>query len=164
MVGVDITAVPGLDALSTQAVITEIGVTVSPWPTGKHFTSWLGACPYNDKSGGKILRRGTKKTQNRAATAFRIAAQSLSRSDSALGAYYRRMRAKHGPAKANTATAHKLARIVYHMLKYREPYVEPGASYYEEQYRQRTLRNLKRKAAKLGMQLVPAVAQESLVS
>ena len=164
MVGVDVTAVDSLDALSTQEIITEIGVPVSPWPTEKQFTSWLSTCPYNDKSGGKVLRRGTKKTQNRAATAFRLAAQSLSRSNSALGAYYRRMRAKHGPAKANTATAHKLARIVYHTLKYREPYVDPGASYYPEQYRKRALRNLKRKAAKLGMQLVPAGAQESLVS
>jgi transposase len=88
-----------------------------------------------------------------------MAAQSLSRSQSGLGAYYRRMRAKHGPAKANKATAHKLARIVYHMLKYREPYVDPGAAYYEQQYQERVIRNLKRKAANLGMELVPIPAQ-----
>jgi transposase len=164
MVGVDLTAVDGLDALSVQDIITEIGVNVNPWPTVKHFASWLSVSPYNDKSGGKVLRRGTKKTQNRASTAFRLAAQSLSRSDSALGAFYRRMRAKHGPAKANTATAHKLARIVYHMLKYREAYVDPGEDYYQQRYRERTIRNLKRKAAKLGMELVPADAQASLVS
>jgi len=164
MVGVDLTAIDGLDALTVQTIITEIGVDVSPWPTVKHFTSWLGLAPHNDKSGGKVLRRRTKKTQNRANTAFRLAAQSLSRSQSALGAFYRRMRARRGPPKANTATAHKLARIVYHMLKYREAYVDPGESYYQEQYRERTLRNLKRKAAKLGMQLVPAVAQAPVVS
>ena len=164
MVGVDLTAIDGLDALTVQTVITEIGVDVRPWPTVKHFTSWLCLAPYNDISGGKVLRRRSKKTQNRATTAFRLAAQSLSRSQSALGGFYRRMRAKHGPAKANKATAHKLARIVYHMLKNREAYVDPGQTHYEEQYQERTLRNLKRKAAKLGMDLVPAVAQPSVVS
>lgn len=164
MTGVDLTAIDGLDALTIQQIITETGVDMSPWATVKHFTSWLCLAPYNDKSGGKVLRRGSKKTQNRANTAFRIAAQSLSRSQSALGAYYRRMRARHGPAKANKATAHKLARIFYHMLKYREPYVDPGQAYYEQQYRDRAIRNLKRKAAKLGMELVPTTAQAALVS
>ena len=164
MVGVDLTAIDGLDALTVQTIITEIGVDVSPWPTVKHFTSWLGLAPHNDKSGGRILRSRTKKTQNRANTALRLAAQSLSRSQSALGAFYRRMRAKHGPPKAITATAHKLARIVYHMLRYREAYVDPGEHHYEEQYRERVLRNLKRKAARLGMQLVPAGAQALVVS
>lgn len=164
MVGVDLTAIDGLDALTVQAIITEIGVDVSPWPTVKHFTSWLCLAPYNDISGGKVLRRRSKKTQNRATTAFRLAAQSVSRSQSALGGFYRRMRAKHGPAKANKATAHKLARIVYHMLKNRTAYVDPGQTYYEEQYRERTLRNLKRKAAKLGMDLVPNAAPATVVS
>lgn len=164
MVGVDLTAIDGLDALTVQAIITEIGVDVSPWPTVKHFTSWLCLAPYNDISGGKVLRRRSKKTQNRATTAFRLAAQSVSRSQSALGGFYRRMRAKHGPAKANKATAHKLARIVYHMLKNRTAYVDPGQTHYEEQYRERTLRNLKRKAANLGMELVPKTAQTLVVS
>jgi transposase len=164
MVGVDLTAIDGLDALTVQAIITEIGVDVSPWPTVKHFTSWLCLAPYNDISGGKVLRRRSKKTQNRATTAFRLAAQSVSRSQSALGGFYRRMRARHGPAKANKATAHKLARIVYHMLKNRTAYVDPGQTHYEEQYRERTLRNLKRKAANLGMELVPKEAQTLVVS
>jgi transposase len=112
IVGVDLTAVDGIDALTAQTIISEVGLDMSKWPSAKHFASWLGLAPHNDKSGGKILRSRTKKTQNRANTAFRIAAQSLSRSQSALGAFYRRMRAKHGPAKANVATAHKLARIV----------------------------------------------------
>lgn len=164
MAGVDLTAIDGLDALTVQTIITEIGVDMSPWRTVKHFTSWLCLAPYTDISGGKVLRSGSKKTQNRANTAFRIAAQSLSRSQSALGAFYRRMRARLGPAKANKATAHKLARIVYHMLKYREPYVDPGEAYYEQQYRERAIRNLKRKATKLGMELVPAAQQAPVVS
>jgi transposase len=164
IVGVDLTAVDGIDALTAQTIITEIGLDMSKWPSAKHFASWLGLAPHNDKSGGKILRSRTKKTQNRANTAFRIAAQSLSRSQSALGAFYRRMRAKHGPAKANVATAHKLARIVYHMLKYRKAYVDPGEAYDEQQYRERTIRNLERRAAKLGLQLLPTNEQIPVVS
>ncbi len=164
LLGVDLTAIDGIDALTAQTIITEIGTDVSAWPTVKHFTSWLGLSPYNDKSGGKILRSRTKKTQNRANLAFRIAAQSLNRSQSAVGAFYRRMKAKHGPAKATTATAHKLARMVYFMLKNRTAYVDPGVTYYEQQYRDRTIRNLKRRAAALGMELMPIPAQSSAVS
>jgi len=164
MTGVDLTAIDGLDALTVHKIVTETGVDMSPWPTVKHFTSWLCLAPYNDKSGGKVLRSGSKKTQNRANTAFRVAAQSLSRSQSALGAFYRRMRAKHGPAKANKATAHKLARIFFHMLKYREPYADPGEAHYEQQCRERAIRNLKRKAARIGMELVPVAAPTPVVS
>lgn len=153
--GVDLTAIDGIDALTAQTVIAEIGLDMSRWPTVKHFTSWLGLSPYNDISGGKVLRTSTKKTKNRANTALRIAAQTLHRSDSALGGFYRRIRAKQGPAKAITATAHKLARIVYYMLRDRTPYQDPGAQHYEQQYQQRVLRNLQRKAQRLGMQLVP---------
>jgi transposase len=164
VVGVDLTAVDGIDALTAQTIISEIGLDMSKWPSAKHFASWLGLAPHNDKSGGKILRSRTKKTQNRANTAFRIAAQSLSRSHCALGAFYRRMRSKHGAAKANVATAHKLARIVYHMLKYRKAYVDPGEVYYEQQYRERTIRTLERRAAKLGLQLVPTAEEVPVVS
>jgi transposase len=89
---------------------------MSRWPTVKHFTSWLTLAPHNDISGGKVLKSRTLKSKNRAAQAFRMAAQSVSRSDSALGAFYRRMRAKHGGPKAITATAHKIARIFYHWV------------------------------------------------
>lgn len=164
VVGVDLTAIDGIDALTAQAIITEIGTDVSAWPTVKHFTSWLGLSPHNAKSGGKVLRSRTKKTQNRANLAFRVAAQSLSRSQSAVGAFYRRMRAKHGPAKAIMATAHKLARIVYFMLKNRTAYIDPGVTYYEQQYRDRAIRNLKRKAAALGLDLLPIPAQPTTVS
>lgn len=158
IVGVDLTAIDGIDALTAQTIITEIGTDVSAWPTVKHFTSWLGLAPHNDISGGKVLRSRTKKTKNKASSALRLAAQSLHKSQSAVGAFYRRMKARHGPAKATTATAHKLARMVYFMLKNRTDYVDPGVTYYEQQYRERTIRNLKRKAASLGMELVPMAA------
>ena len=164
MTGVDLTQIEGIDALTAQVILSEIGPDVSKWPTVKHFASWLGLSPQNDVSGGRILRRGTKKTNNRAALALRVAAQSLTHSHSALGGFYRRMRAKHGAPKAITATAHKLARIIYHMLKYRKPYVSPGERYYEEQYQERMLRNLKRKANKLGMKLVPIVESDARLS
>jgi transposase len=156
MVGVDLAAVDGLDALTVQDIITEIGLDMSPWPTVKHFTSWLCVAPHNKKSGGRILKTGTRKTKNRANAALRLAAQSLSHSHSALGAFYRRKRAQLGPEKANLATAHKLARIIYYMLKNRQPYVDQGETYYEQQYQERAIRNLKRKAASFGLELVPA--------
>jgi transposase len=155
MCGVDLTRIGGLETLTVQQIISETGVDMSKWPTVKHFTAWLQLAPHNDISGGKILKSSTKKSKNRAAQAFRMAAQSVSRSQSALGAHYRRIRAKHGGPKAITATAHKLARIFYHMLKYRTEYKDPGQDYYEAQYRERAIENLKRKAKKLGMDLVP---------
>jgi transposase len=156
--GIDLTSVDGIDVVIAQDILAEIGRDMSKWPTVKHFTSWLRLCPQNDISGGKLLRSQTKKTKNRANTAFRMAAQAVSRSDSALGAFYRRIRAKHGAPKAITATAHKIARLVYFMLKERKPYQDPGQEYYEEQYRQRAVQNLQRKAHKLGLQVVPSVA------
>ncbi len=159
MVGVDLTAIDGLDALTVQKVIAEIGLDVSKWPTVKHFASWLGLAPNTKKSGGKVLSSHSKKTKNRANAALRVAAQSLSRSHSASGAFYRRIRAKKGAAEANVATAHKLARIIYHMLKYRQAYVDIGEAHDEQQYRERTIRNLKRKAASLGFDLVSATVQ-----
>lgn len=154
-VGVDLTAIDGVEVLTIQTVLSEIGLDMSRWPTVKHFTSWLGLSPHNEISGGKVLRTRTRKTKNRANTALRLAAQSLHSSDSALGGFYRRMHAKHGPAKAITATAHKLARIIYSMLRDRTPYHDSGAEQYERQYQQRVIRNLQRKAKRLGLQLVP---------
>jgi len=155
MAGVDLTQVDGLKAIMVQNILSEIGTDMSPWPTAKHFASWLRLSPNNKITGGKVKQRGTLPSQNRVNTAFRVAAQSLARSDCALGAFLRRIRAKHGAPIAITATAHKLARIVYTMLKNRQPYHDPGASYYEEQYRLRTIRNLQRRASKLGMRLEP---------
>jgi transposase len=156
--GVDLTQIDGIEVLTAQPIISEIGLDMSKWSTVKHFTSWLGLAPHNDISGGKVLKRKTKKTNNRANTALRIAAQSAGRSQTALGGFYRRIRAKHGAPKAITATAHKLARIVYHMLKYRDEYIDPGQDYYQQQYQARVIKNLQRKAKELGMELIPAAA------
>jgi transposase len=155
---VDLTQVDGLQVLTVQTIVSEIGLDMHRWPTVTHVPSWLGLAPYQDISGGKTLRTGTKKTTNRAATAFRLAAQSLHSSDSALGGFYRRMRATHGAPKAIVATGHTLARIVYHLLTYRHDYVDPGADDYEEKYRDRAIRHLKRKARQLGLDLVPVPA------
>lgn len=157
MTGVDLTQIDGLDALTVQDILSEIGTDISAWPTEKHFAAWLRLTPNNRVTGGKVKSRRTQPTQNRASNALRVAAQSLARSDSALGAYYRRLRARQGAPKAITATAHKLARILYFMLKNREPYHDPGAYYYEEQYRERAIRKLQRQAAKLGLSLGPAL-------
>jgi len=156
LTGVDLTQVDSIDALTAQTLVSEIGLDMNKWRTVKHFTSWLSLCPHNEVSAGKVKRRGTTNTRNRANAALRVAAQSLARSDSALGAYYRRMRAKHGSPKAVVATAHKLARIIYHMLKYTVDYVDLGAANYEAQHNARVIRNLQRKAAKLGFRLQPA--------
>jgi transposase len=158
LTGVDLTLVDGLEVVSVQNILSEVGLDMSKWPSVKHFTSWLRLAPDNDISGGKVLRRHTPKTQNRATQAFKMAAQSLSRSNSALGGYYRRMRAKHGAPKAITATAHKLARIFYFMLKNRKTYHDPGQDYYEQKYRERVINNLKRRAKELGLELVPSPA------
>jgi transposase len=158
MAGVDLTQIDGIDALTAQAILTEVGTDMTRWRTEKHFTSWLGLCPNNDITGGKVKRRRTKKTDNRATAALRVAAQSLARSQSALGAFYRRIKARHGAPKAIVATAHKLARIVYHMLKNRVDYLDPGADYYNEQYKERTIKRLQKQAKKLGLRLEPIEA------
>jgi transposase len=155
LAGVDLTRIKGLDLLTVQQIISETGVDMSPWPTVKHFASWLTLAPHNAITGGKVINSKTQKSTNRAAQAFRLAAQSVARSDSALGAFYRRIRAKHGGPKAITATAHKIARIFYHMLKSKQEYHDPGADFYEQKYRDRVVKNLQRKAKALGLELVP---------
>src|SRR5215207_510480 len=155
LLGVDLVAVMGLSSSSVQTIISEIGTDMSRFPTEKHFCAWLGLAPRNDISGGKVLRSRTRKVTNRATQAFRQAAQSVSRSDSAIGAYYRAMRARKGPQQANVATAHKIARIVYHLLKYGEAYEAESAAAYEQQRQERELRQLTRRAAKLGYTLAP---------
>jgi transposase len=156
LTGVDLTQIDGVDELTVQKVLSETGTDMSKWPTVKHFASWLRLCPNNKITGGKIKQTGVQPTQNRASTALRMAASSLKHSDSALGAYYRRMRARQGAPAAITATAHKLARIIYFMLKDRKPYHDPGADYFEQQHRERAVRNLNRQAARLGFRLEPA--------
>ncbi len=151
--GVDLTDIDGIDVLTAQTVISEIGLDMDKWNTVKHFTSWLGLCPCNKITGGKVFYRGSKKIQNRAALALRVAARSLHGSKSALGVFYRRMRAKHGSLKANLAAAHKMARIIYSMLQTRQAYKDPGETYYLEKYRTRIVRNMKKQAASLGYEI-----------
>lgn len=158
LVGIDVVAVTGMAAATVQTIISEIGTDMSRFPTVKHFCAWLGLVPRNDISGGKVLRSRTQKVKNRAAQAFRLAAQSVTRSDTALGAYFRSMRARKGPQQAIVATAHKLARIVYHLLKYGEAYVEETAADYEHKRRERELRSLTRRATRLGYTLAPVSA------
>jgi transposase len=153
MVGVDLVAVMGLSASSVQTIITEIGTDMSRFPSAKHFCAWLGLAPRNEISGGKVLRSRTQKTTNRAGQALRQAAQAVSRSDSAAGAYYRAMRARKGPQQATVATAHKIARVIYHLLKDGEAYEEESAEAYEQKRQERELRHLTRRANKLGYTL-----------
>ena len=148
----------GLDVVTVQAVLTETGIDPSRWPSVKHFTSWLGLSPENAKTGGKIIKRSVKASANRAATALRRAAHSLIHSDSALGAYCRRMRSKLGKAAAITATAHKLARIIYAMLKSKTPYKDPGADHLEAQVQERKVKQLQRQAKELGYELTLVAA------
>jgi transposase len=156
MTGVDLTRIDGVDGVTVQKVLSEIGTDMSRWPTEKHFAAWLRLSPNNQITGGKVKRTGVEPTTNRASTALRMAAYSLSRSDSALGAFYRRIRARSGGPAAITATAHKLARIIYAMLKNRTPYHDDGAQFYEQQYRERVVRNLSRQATRLGFHLEPS--------
>ncbi len=153
--GVDLTQIDSIDVQVAQTVISEVGVDMSRWKTEKHFASWLGLCPDNRVSGGKVLKRGTRRVVNRAATALRLAAWSLIRSQSALGAKFRRLRSKLGAPKAITAMAHTLARLIYRMLKFGRQYVDQGIEYYENKYRQQQLKWVAKQAATLRMQLVP---------
>ena len=139
--GVDLTQVPGLQAPTIHIVLAEVGLNRHTWPTDKHFASWLGLCPDNQISGGKVLSTGRRRVQTRASRAWRMAAQSLRTSPSSLGAFHRRMRRKLGPAKATTATAHKLAKIIYHMLKDKTPYQERGAEQYLHKDQERKIRH-----------------------
>ena len=150
MTGVDLTRIDGVDAHTALKVVSEIGADMTKWPSAKHFASWLGLSPNNRITGGKVISSKTKASGNRAAAALRLAANALHRSDSALGAFLRRKKAHLGAPKAITATAHKLARIIYSVLRYGQEYVDAGAEYYERRYQQRALRAAKRRAAQLG--------------
>ena len=155
MTGVDLTRIDGVDGFTALKVISEVGADMTKWPSAKHFASWLGLSPNNRITGGRVISSKTKPSANRAAAALRLAANALHRSDSALGAFLRRKKAHLGAPKAITATAHKLACIIYAMLRYGQQYVDAGAEYYERQYQQRALRTAQRRAAQLGYQLVP---------
>ena len=152
--GVDLTAVPGLGPYGALKLIAEVGLDMRRWATGQHFVSWLTVAPRPQISGGKVLGSRTQPSANRAAKILRLAAMSLGRSDHALGAFYRRLAARAGKAKAITATARKLGLLVYRMLRDRMPYREQTAAAYDQQQRTRILRGLRRRAASLGLELV----------
>ena len=156
--GVDLTRIDGIDVSVAQTVISEVGMDMTRWTTEAHFASWLGLCPDNRITGGKVIRKGTRHVVNRAATALRIAATTLLRSQSYLGAQYRRLRGKLGAPKAITAMAHKLACLVYRMLKWGHEYVDKGLQYYENRHREQQIRLLQKKAAKLGLLIVEPCA------
>jgi transposase len=158
-VGVDLVAITGLNASTVETILGEIGPDMSRFPTEAQFCSWLGLAPRNDISGGKRLRSRTLKTHNRAGQAFRMGAESVGRTQTLLGAYYRRQKARLGAAQAIVATAHKLARIFYTMLKHRTPFRNISAAEYEQQEREREVRRLEKKAARLGFALVEVVPQ-----
>ena len=160
IVGVDLTTIPGISVLHVQTIVAELGGDISKFRSAGAFSSWMGLCPDNDISGGKVLWTGTRKVKNRVATTLRMAAQSLQRSESALGEFYRRMRAKLGPPKAITAAAHKLARVVFHLLKTRQAYDDSVFAAAEQRYRRRTENRLKAQAQALGYLLIPAQPQQ----
>jgi transposase len=155
--GVDLTRIPGIDTSTALKIISEVGPDLARFSSVKHFTSWLGLCPGTKISGGRVLSSATKPCANRAAQALRMAAQALRKSQSALGAYHRRLCARMDRPKAITATAHKLARLVYFMLTKGQAYVEAGQDYYEQRYRERVVQNLTKRAHHLGFELTPSL-------
>ena len=156
--GCDATTPPGLGPALVMTLVSELGVDMSHWKTEKHFGAYLTLAPKHDISGGKILSRKTRKSAQRAAAAFRQAAASVSRTDSALGAFYRRLAPRIGSAKALVATAYKIARIYYRLLRYGQAYVDVGMEAYEAKYHAQQLKSLEKRAKALGYQVVPRAA------
>jgi transposase len=153
--GVDLTAIDGLNAVSVQTVISHTGVDMSRWPSDKKLVSWLCLCPNNNISGGKVLGTWMRRSKSSASQALRVAAMTVAKNNSALGAFYRRMKAKHDAPTAVTATAAKIARIIYAMIKKQEEYRDIGCDYYEKKNMNLAVRNLKYKAARFGFELIP---------
>ena len=154
--GQDLTQIDGISTGTISVLLAEVGSNVDAWKSDKHFASWLRACPGMNRSGGKNRSGKNRKTTNRLWTALRIAAQTLSRSKSALGAFYRRKRAHLGPEKAINAAAHKLARMIYFTLKYQRPYVDPGPDHYLLLHQKTILKTMEKRARQLGYTLVKA--------
>ena len=153
--GVDLTRIDGIQVQTAQVVISEVGLDMARWPDEHRFASWLGLSPNHQITGGKVIRRGTKRVVNRAATALRLAARTLHHSKSYLGAKYRRLRAKLGAPKAITAMAHQLARLIYRLLRFGTRYHDKGIEHYERKYRETQMKWLLKQAAQLNMQLIP---------
>jgi transposase len=158
LLGADLTQIHGFGPYSVLRLVAECGDDMSRWPSAKHFTSWLSLAPGNKISGGRLLSSKTRRSANRAAALLRIAAVNVGKTQTALGAFYRRLAARTGKAKAVTATARKLAILFYKALRFGMTYADPGTSYYEERYRQRVIHNLHRRAKSLGFTLVANTA------
>jgi len=155
MTGVDLTAIEGIDETTALVLLSEVGTDMSRWPSEKHFASWLGLCPQVRQSGGKVHASQVRRGANRASVALRLAERSLHHSKSALGAFFRRLKSRLGAPKAVVATAHKLARLVYRLLKHGEAYVAQGMDDYEKKFREQRARSLARQAREMGLALVP---------
>ena len=158
LVGTDLSQLDGLAPYTALMLVGECGTDMTRWPTVKHFTSWLTLAPGSKISGGKVLSSKTRRSASRAAHLLRIAAVNVGKTDTALGAFYRRLGARIGKAKAVTATARKIAVLFYNALRYGMEYSDPGADYYEEQYRNRVIKGLERRAKQFGFELTPAAA------
>jgi transposase len=156
ILGVDLTRIDGLGPYLALKLVGECGTSLAAWPTAKHFTSWLTLAPHNKISGGKVLSSKTRRSSNRAASLLRLAAGMVGRTDTALGAFYRRLSARVRKAKAITATARKVVVLFCNMLRHDMSYVDPGAAYYEDRYKQRVLNNLQRRAKSLGFVQQPS--------
>jgi transposase len=157
LLGVDLTQIHGLGPSLALKLVGECGTDLTAWPSAKHFASWLCLAPSNKISGGKVLSSRTRRSGSRAAALLRLAAVTVGRTQTALGAFYRRLSARVGKAKAVTATARKLAVLFYNTLRHGMNYADPGVSYYEQRYRARVLANLQRRAKSFGyvLQEVP---------
>jgi transposase len=155
LAGTDLTQIHGIGPFLALRLIGECGTDLSRWPTAKHFTSWLTLSPGCKISGGRVLSSHTRKTSSRITVALRLAAVTVGRSNTALGAFYRRLAGRIGNAKAVTATARKIAVLFYNAMRYGMDYRDPGADHYEQQYRDRVIKQLHRRAAQFGYSLQP---------
>jgi transposase len=160
LAGVDLTVLEGINEATALVILAEVGPDVSRFPTARHFTSWLGLSPQHQSSAGKVRSRRTRRGSQRAGRAFRLAVQSSYHARTALGAFYRRIKARAGAPKAIVATARKLAERAYRLLRYGEPYVAQEVEAYEAAYRERVVKGLSRRAAELGYRLEPAAQPE----
>lgn len=154
MLGADLSQIHGFGPYTVLRLVAECGDDMTKWPTEKHFTSWLSLAPGNKISGGRVLSSRTRRSSNRTAALLRVVAVTVGKTQTALGAFYRRLGARIGKAKAVTATARKLAVLFYRALRFGMSYADPGAEYYEERYKRRVIDNLGRRARSLGFQLV----------
>lgn len=161
MLGVNLTEIPGINSLTVMTFISEVGTSVDKWPNAKAFASWLGLCPGTKISGGKRLGSKSKPCANRLAEALRMAASTLSKSQTCLGAFLRRLKARLGPPKAVTAVAHKMAVIIYNMIKNQAGYREAGLDYYDKLHKERAVKNLRRFAERLGYIVAPQEAAKT---